>query len=184
MASRSPAPGFRALLLGTTKRKRRQARGPVQGHHAPIHSFRPDRKPGHTTVQASTIRAARGGFPVRPHTARSPPGLAHRRATPAHLRGFCPARSGDRGHLTAESPVYTRAVSIVLVWRRDAPQYYDAYFSVVPTIGTLFLFSVQSAPASSEPSWSLGPPLGREIRRPDPRAGSARSKSDRGRARS
>jgi len=58
----------------------------------------------------------------------------------AHLRAL-PARSGDRGHLTAEIARYLGAVSIVLVGVVHAQQYYDAYFSVVPTIGTLFLLS-------------------------------------------
>lgn len=52
-----------------------------------------------------------------------------------------PARSRDRGHLTAEITRYLGAVSIVLVGVVHAQQYYDAYFSVVPTIGTLFLLS-------------------------------------------
>jgi hypothetical protein len=52
-----------------------------------------------------------------------------------------PARSRDRGHLTAEIARYLGAVSIVLVGVVHAQQYYDAYFSVVPTIGTLFLLS-------------------------------------------
>jgi hypothetical protein len=36
---------------------------------------------------------------------------------------------------------YLGAVSIVVVGVIHAQQYYDAYFSVVPTIGTLFLLS-------------------------------------------
>jgi hypothetical protein len=59
----------------------------------------------------------------------------------AHLRAL-PAWSKDRSHLTAEIARYLGAVSIVLVGVVHAQQYYDAYFSVVPTIGTLFLLSV------------------------------------------
>jgi hypothetical protein len=52
-----------------------------------------------------------------------------------------PARSQNRSYLTAEIARYLGAVSIVLVGVVHAQQYYDAYFSVVPTIGTLFLLS-------------------------------------------
>ena len=52
-----------------------------------------------------------------------------------------PARPSSRGHVTAEIARYLGAVSIVLVGVVHAQQYYDAYFSVVPTIGTLFLLS-------------------------------------------
>jgi hypothetical protein len=41
----------------------------------------------------------------------------------------------------AEVARYLGAVSILLVGAVHAQQYYDAYFSVVPTIGTLFLLS-------------------------------------------
>jgi hypothetical protein len=40
---------------------------------------------------------------------------------------------------------YLGAVSIVVVGVIHAQQYYDAYFSVVPTIGTLFLLSFVGA---------------------------------------
>jgi hypothetical protein len=52
-----------------------------------------------------------------------------------------PARPKSRSHLTAEIARYLGAVSIVLVGVVHAQQYYDAYFSVVPVIGTLFLLS-------------------------------------------
>ena len=42
---------------------------------------------------------------------------------------------------------YLGAVSILLVGAVHAQQYYDAYFSVVPTIGTLFLLSFVGAGA-------------------------------------
>jgi hypothetical protein len=41
----------------------------------------------------------------------------------------------------AEIARYLGAVSILLVGAVHAQQYYDAYFSVVPTIGTLFLLN-------------------------------------------
>jgi hypothetical protein len=51
-------------------------------------------------------------------------------------------RAGSRLHLdVAEVARYLGAVSILLVGAVHAQQYYDAYFSVVPTIGTLFLLS-------------------------------------------
>jgi len=43
--------------------------------------------------------------------------------------------------LVAVSARYLGAISILLVGVVHAQQYYDAYFSVVPTIGTLFLLS-------------------------------------------
>jgi uncharacterized protein YacL len=52
-----------------------------------------------------------------------------------------PPRSGHRSHQAGEIARYLGAVSILLVGAVHAQQYYDAYFSVVPTIGTLFLLS-------------------------------------------
>ena len=55
------------------------------------------------------------------------------------------AHSGPVGSLpsnvVAEVARYLGAVSIVVVGVIHAQQYYDAYFSVMPTIGTLFLLS-------------------------------------------
>jgi hypothetical protein len=42
---------------------------------------------------------------------------------------------------TEEGARYLGAISIVVVGAIHAQQYYDAYFSFVPTIGTLFLLS-------------------------------------------
>jgi hypothetical protein len=50
-----------------------------------------------------------------------------------------PGRTGRK--LAGEVARYLGAVSILLVGAVHAQQYYDAYFSVVPTIGTLFLLS-------------------------------------------
>lgn len=48
----------------------------------------------------------------------------------------------ERRHGTAiEAARYLGAVSVLLVGAVHAEQYYDAYFYVVPTIGTLFLLS-------------------------------------------
>ena len=60
-----------------------------------------------------------------------------------HGRGFhaLPARSNRRNDVAIEIVRYLGAVSILLVGVVHAQQYYDAYFSVVPTIGTLFLLS-------------------------------------------
>ena len=49
--------------------------------------------------------------------------------------------SNRRRELTAQVARYLGAVSILLVGAVHAQQYYEAYFSVVPTIGTLFLLS-------------------------------------------
>ena len=58
----------------------------------------------------------------------------------AALRAL-PARPRSRGYVAGETARYLGAVSILLVGAVHAQQYYDAYFSVVPTIGTLFLLS-------------------------------------------
>ncbi len=50
-------------------------------------------------------------------------------------------RSSGRREIAAEVARYLGAVSILLVGAVHAQQYYQAYFSVVPTIGTLFLLS-------------------------------------------
>lgn len=54
------------------------------------------------------------------------------------------ARSGHRdrrGEVVGEFARYLGALSILVVGVIHAQQYYDAYFSFVPTIGTLFLLS-------------------------------------------
>jgi hypothetical protein len=50
-----------------------------------------------------------------------------------------------RREVLAEVARYFGAVSILLVGAVHAQQYYQAYFSVVPTIGTLFLLSFVGA---------------------------------------
>jgi hypothetical protein len=52
-----------------------------------------------------------------------------------------PARSTRRRDVAAEVARYLGAISILVVGAIHAQQYYDAYFYVVPTIGTLFLLS-------------------------------------------
>ncbi len=52
-----------------------------------------------------------------------------------------PARPSRRSEVAGEIARYFGAVSILLVGAVHAQQYYGAYFSVVPTIGTLFLLS-------------------------------------------
>jgi hypothetical protein len=47
----------------------------------------------------------------------------------------------DRRQVAAEVVRYFGAASILVVGAIHAQQYYDAYFRVVPTIGTLFLLS-------------------------------------------
>ena len=51
------------------------------------------------------------------------------------------SRPGHRREIAAEVARYLGAVSILLVGAVHAQQYYDAYFSFVPVIGTLFLLS-------------------------------------------
>ncbi len=52
-----------------------------------------------------------------------------------------PAHALDRSRLIGEIARYLGAISLVVVGIIHAQQYYYAYFSVVPTIGTLFLLS-------------------------------------------
>jgi hypothetical protein len=52
-----------------------------------------------------------------------------------------PVRAGRRSEVAGEIARYLGAVSILVVGAVHAQQYYGAYFSVVPTIGTLFLLS-------------------------------------------
>jgi hypothetical protein len=64
-------------------------------------------------------------------------------AAPAALFGTRrgPVLRSGRREVVAEIARYLGAVSILLVGAVHAQQYYDAYFSFVPTIGTLFLLS-------------------------------------------
>jgi hypothetical protein len=60
-----------------------------------------------------------------------PTGISDRRRRPADTRR----------RLVGEIARYLGAASILVVGAIHAQQYYDAYFRVVPTIGTLFLLS-------------------------------------------
>ena len=71
----------------------------------------------------------------------SPAPFARRLQRPA------PSAAGRRARITAEIARYLGAVSILVVGAIHAQQYYDAYFRVVPTIGTLFLLSFIGAAA-------------------------------------
>ena len=61
----------------------------------------------------------------------------------SHAAGLhaLPALPEHRREIAIGLTRYLGAVSIVVVGVIHAQQYYDAYFSVVPTIGTLFLLS-------------------------------------------
>jgi hypothetical protein len=72
----------------------------------------------------------------------------------------------SRRHGAGEIARYLGAISIVLVGVVHAQQYYDAYFSVVPTIGPLFLLSFVGAGV-------VGAVLFAPVRRLAPRAGDA-----------
>ena len=50
-------------------------------------------------------------------------------------------KASSRRRIAGEIARYLGAVSILVVGAIHAQQYYDAYFRVVPTIGTLFLLS-------------------------------------------
>jgi hypothetical protein len=56
-----------------------------------------------------------------------------------------PRTERGRPTIAGETARYLGAVSILVVGAIHAQQYYDAYFSYVPTIGTLFLLSFVGA---------------------------------------
>ena len=56
-----------------------------------------------------------------------------------------PARRVGRTEAAGEIARYLGALSVLVVGAIHAQQYYDAYFSVVPTIGTLFLLNFVGA---------------------------------------
>ena len=62
----------------------------------------------------------------------------------ASISPFAGTRARGRT-VAAETGRYLGAASILVVGAIHAQQYYDAYFSVVPTIGTLFLLSFVGA---------------------------------------
>jgi hypothetical protein len=66
-------------------------------------------------------------------------------STPGHALRPLPLRRDRRHVYVGEIGRYLGAVSVLLVGAVHAQQYYDAYFSVVPTIGTLFLLSFTGA---------------------------------------
>jgi hypothetical protein len=65
-------------------------------------------------------------------------------SAPTHATPL-PALPARRGFVAGEIARYLGAISILLVGVVHAQQYYSAYFSVVPTIGTLFLLSFVGA---------------------------------------
>ena len=65
----------------------------------------------------------------------------HAAPTPGALRARPGAWRSRRRDVVVELARYLGAVSILLVGAVHAQQYYEAYFNVVPTIGTLFLLS-------------------------------------------
>ena len=73
---------------------------------------------------------------------------AHSQATRSRavepLRAL-PARPVGRTEVAGELARYLGALSVLVVGAIHAQQYYYAYFSVVPTIGTLFLLSFVGA---------------------------------------
>ena len=70
--------------------------------------------------------------------------MANTSAHPVSTRPFAGhpmRRTGTRRHIAGEIARYLGAISILVVGAIHAQQYYEAYFRVVPTIGTLFLLS-------------------------------------------
>jgi hypothetical protein len=83
-------------------------------------------------------------------------------SAPGHALRPLPLRRDPRHVHVGEIGRYLGAVSVLLVGAVHAQQYYDAYFSVVPTIGTLFLLSFIGAGVVGAvllaPVRRLGPP--------------------------
>jgi len=69
----------------------------------------------------------------------------HAAPTPGALRARPAAWRSRRRDVVVELARYLGAVSILIVGAVHAQQYYEASFSVVPTIGTLFLLSFVGA---------------------------------------
>ena len=65
----------------------------------------------------------------------------HRVNTGASRTRALPGRTGHGTEVAGYVTRYVGAVSVLIVGGIHAQQYYYAYFSVVPTIGTLFLLS-------------------------------------------
>ena len=90
-------------------------------------------------------------------------------ATHSRRSMLAAARAEASREVATEIARYLGAVSILLVGVVHAQQYYDAYFSVVPTIGTLFLLSFIGAGVVGAVLIAPVRRLGRQHRRPDPR---------------
>jgi hypothetical protein len=73
------------------------------------------------------------------------------------------ARGSGRTELVGETSRYLGAASILVVGAIHAQQYYDAYFSAVPTIGTLFLLSFIGAAVVGAVLFAPARLLGRRI---------------------
>ena len=86
-----------------------------------------------------------------------------------------------RTDVVGETARYLGAVSILVVGAIHAQQYYDAYFSVVPTIGTLFLLSFIGAATVGVVLFTAGQTARPAHRRPHPHT--CRARRDRDRAR-
>jgi len=83
-------------------------------------------------------------------------------SAPAHGAAVT-LRHADQRQLAAEAARYLGGLSILAVGAVHAQQYYDAYFSSVPTIGTLFLLSFIGAAVVGATLFSPVRLLGRAI---------------------
>ena len=59
------------------------------------------------------------------------------------------SRQSTRFEVAGEIARYLGAVSLLMVAAIHAQQYYDAYFSAVPTIGRLFMLNIIGASATA-----------------------------------
>ena len=84
-------------------------------------------------------------------------------ATTGGFAGSAAPGTGSRRHIAGEVARYLGAISILVVGAIHAQQYYDAYFYVVPTIGTLFLLSFIGAASVGTVLFTPARLLGRRL---------------------
>src|SRR5262249_34687088 len=141
--SRWPVPAFALPCSARPGARTARSRSPTTDTRSTTGSA--TTSPARRPARASTSSAAPGGSspqPARRSTVAS--GSQHAASAPRltnRMARRTPTLPPTPAPLAAEIARYLGAVSILIVGAIHAQQYYDAYFSYVPTIGTLFLLS-------------------------------------------